>query len=146
MNQRMLISLNWTIGTMLLVAALFYPVLDDKFLTGMKKKAAEQVVDRIVRLQDENYQLHERYIEFLPDALPQDFRQKMGRDLNTVDDFVYEAMVNAQGMLEVRAHAADKLIKSGDLPPLTFTYRKNPVDKQVTREWTKYSNKKPGLI
>ena len=145
MNNRLIISLNWTLGTLFILLAVAYPVLDQKLLTGGKKIAAEQVVDRIAHVEERYFQMNENYLLFAPGDMPGAIQDEVGLDMSKVKDFLYDAYVEGDGTFVVRARAADSEVRSGSLPPLTYTYRKK-VGLQASRSWTGISEKTPGLF
>ena len=142
-----LTPLNWTLGTLFILVAAFYPVIDDKFITGSRQTAAEQVVDRIVRVEQRHFQLNESYLLFGPGEMPPAIQDQLGLTGNQRQDYEYEVFQDAkEGTLVVRARALDARIQAGDLPPLVYTWKKNLGSGQVRRSWDRLSGKKPGLL
>ncbi len=140
--MRLAISLNWMFGTIFLLLALIYPVFDDKFWTGSKKKLVVQVVDQIARAENQNYQLKEQYILFAPGMMPPSIEEKVGKDISKNTGFTYEVYQDTSGDLVIKARAKSSEIKSGSLPPLVYTYAVNA----GLKEWTKLSGKESGLF
>lgn len=143
--ERIFISFNWTIGTILLAVGLLFPLLDDMFLTGMVRKEAEQVVASLVRIQERHYQLNEKFVLFGPGEMPAEIQKESGQDLGAKRDFNYDVRIDGDGALVVRAQVVEKKVRSGALPPLIYYYRKLPGG-QVERVWQSLSGKKPGLF
>jgi hypothetical protein len=144
MDERLIISMNWVLGTLGLLVAVLFPILDDKFLTGMKKKATTQIVARIAQAQNESYTVSEKYHLFGVGEMPPEMQSRIGVDLVQERDFVYDAFMEGKTLV-IRAQAAPSAIISGALPPLVYVYKKPPNGK-VTRQWVPLSGKKPGLI
>ena len=144
--MRMIISFNWTIGTLLLLFAFFYPILDEKMLTGARKDAAVQTVDRIGRGQRQYYQSHESYLAFQNSEMPKKLANNVGLNLHNDPNFIYDAFVEPNGSLVIRAQAQLARVKEGALPPLTLIYRRDKVSDKVTQEWQKLSGQPLGLF
>lgn len=144
--EKFLIPMNWTLGTLLLVVAVVYPVLDNGFFTDGKKSVAERHVAEIAKIETTYYRRNEKYRLFSAGEMPGDIRDQLGlgglRDRN----FVYNALLDEEGVLVIRAQVATEKIKSGSMPPLTYTLRKNMSSGQSTDAWEQLSGKKPGLL
>ncbi len=144
---RFFTPLNWTLGVLFFAVAVFFPVLDEQFLTGSKRLLAEQVVDRIARQQERHYQLKETYVFFPEGAMPPAFRSELGLDGSREGDFSYAVFPDAEGRrLIIQARVTESRIRRGSLPPLTYTYSRELGTGTIKKSWSKLSGKKPGLF
>ncbi|MBF0459885.1 MAG: hypothetical protein HQL87_00665 [Magnetococcales bacterium] len=143
--ERVLIPLNWACGTLLLIVALAYPMLDGKFFTGGKKLVAQERVERIAQWETNYYQTHnqDQYLLFSAEEMPEAIRDELG--LRTKDDFVYDVFLD-NGQLVIRAQASPDSIRSGSLPPLIYTVRKGANDAPSQGSWAPLSGQSPGLF
>ena len=144
MGDRMFISLNWMLGTIGLIVAVVFPLLDGKFLTGMKKVTAEQLVHRIAKAEHELVTTNEKYVLFEAGEMPKEIQSRTAIDVVKENDFVYDAFLEDETLV-IRARASGPQVMDGSLPPWTYLYKKTPTGK-VTRQWERLSGKKPGLI
>jgi hypothetical protein len=143
----LLISINWVLGVCFFAIAILFPVLDQKFLSGGKKVVAEQVVDRISRLEQRNFQLQESYIFFAGGQMPPSIRDEIGLSSTEATDFVYEVYQgkNREAFI-IKARVSDKLIKQSTLPPLVYTYTRDPESNISKGSWGRLSGKTAGLF
>lgn len=146
--QQLIIPLNWTLGVLFLAVAILFPVFDDKMLTGQKKTVAEQMVERIAKIEQNHYQSRESYLLFTSDAVPQEVQEQAGLDRVRQGEFVYDVFWNDTGTdLIIRAQAATALVKRGSMPPLVYTLQRNVSTGRITqKQWQTLSGKKPGLF
>lgn len=144
--ERVLVSLNWTFGTLFLLLALLYPALDDKFLTGSKKVVAQQTVARIAQLETRHYQVNEQYIVFSAEDMPEAIRSELGLKGPLQDDFSYDAFMADNGQLVIRAQVSPANVRSASMPPWTYTLRQGAGDRSGEGRWETLSGKKPGLF
>ncbi len=142
--ERVIISLNWTCGTLLLIMALAYPALDAKFFTGSKKLVVQQRVASIAQWEANHYQTREQYILFSAEEMPDAIRDELGLKLR--EDFVYDAFLADNGQLVIRAQASADAVRSGSLPPLTYILRQGAGDRSDQGSWETLSGKRPGLF
>ena len=142
-----LIPVNWVLGFCLFAIALLYPTLDEKFLSGGRKIVAEQIVDRISRFEQRNFQLKERYVFFRPGEMPSAVQDEVGLNGSQVTDFLYEVVPGEnRGSFIIRARVSAPLIKSATLPPLTYTYTRDSETNVSQGSWSKLSGKSAGLF
>lgn len=142
--MRQMTSLNWALGTLAIILAVLYPMLDAKFLVGSMKNVAEQQVDQIVKMEDTFYARSERYITFESSDMARGFEQ-LNLSVNA-EDFDYSVHESVGGGLLVQAVARDKKVKSGALPPLKYIYTRSAEDKSVSKKWLRLSGKKYGIL
>ncbi|MBF8271216.1 MAG: hypothetical protein HW380_321 [Magnetococcales bacterium] len=144
--EKTLIPLNWTVGTLLLVIAVTYPTLDEKFFTGGKKLEVQAKVAHLAKLQTRHYQSNEQYVLFTAEEIPETLRSELGLKGPPQDDFVYDAFLAGNGQLVLRAQASPESIRNGSLPPLTYTLRQSAGGQVGEGTWEPLSGKKPGLF
>lgn len=143
---RTITSLNWLLGTLCLLAAVLYPILDDILLTGAKKVVAEQVVSQIQTLEHTAYIQSEQYRLFAVNEMPPSFRSQL--NIPEPADFEYDVYLDKGGQnLVIRARATAKQILEGKLPPLTYKHSTDlGNNNRITTQWTQLSGKRPGLF
>ena len=141
-----LIPINWAFGTLALFAALFYPTLDQKLRVEALKISAEGTVRTILDQQVAYYSGRESYVQFgaRSDEAVQGFR-KLTMDRPDTDVFEYESFVDDKGALVIRARATGAQVRSGNLPPLLYEYRK-PIKGAEEAKWMSLSRKTRGLF
>ncbi|MBF0145965.1 MAG: hypothetical protein HQL84_08525 [Magnetococcales bacterium] len=144
--ERFLVPLNMTAGTLFLVIALAYPVLDDKIFTGGKKSVVQQLVARLAQLETSYYQTHELYRTFSPENMPDDIKKELGLVGVSNAEFIYDAFLVERGQLVLRAQASPGSIRSGSLPPLIYTLRLSAGAQLGEGTWELLSGKKPGFF
>jgi hypothetical protein len=142
-----MIPINFVLGACFFIVAVVYPTLDKKFLSGSEKIAAEQVVDRISRFEQRNFQLKEQYVFFAAGKMPSNMREEIGLSSLKATDFVYEVFKgDGKDSIVIRATVSDKLINEAALPPITYTYIRDPEANIAKGNWGKLSGKTVGLF
>lgn len=125
---RRLIAFNWIAGTLLLVMALFYPEFNERFMIASRRMLAEQMVTSIAQFERRHYATQERYVTFASNEMPEAMRDVLNLKGAAQDDFVYDAFLAEDGQLVVRAQTSPVKIRSGSLPPLTYSLRLSQLD------------------
>jgi hypothetical protein len=117
----LLTPINWVVGALLIVGALFYPLIEAKVGSGALRSGAELQVSRIVNAERNQYfPLHEQYVYFNREKMAKGF-DKLGLPYPVSSSFLYE-VVRTEGGLMVRGLASESAVKSGLLPPLIYEY------------------------
>lgn len=144
MVERLFVPLNWMLGTLGLILAVAFPLIDANFLQGAYRTGAEQVVERIAKAQQVRLATQDRYQLFRVGEMPQDLQKEVGISVTDSNDFVFDAFMEGEALV-IRAQAAPDRVRSGAMSPLAYRYSKPPKG-SVSKEWLPLSGKKAGLI
>ena len=155
MLGRVIISLNWMVGSCALALALAGPKLLDTFLDRVNKTEAVNAAGQIAEGQQAYYALQNRYQEFPRHAAKKtlaNLNVQLSRGLNSYD---YDGFYGDDGAYVVRA-----MTRPGALRPrnsILPDYRRvgvyhlvlpasGGIKPKLQSGWVKFSGKKPGIL
>jgi type II secretory pathway pseudopilin PulG len=155
MLGRVIISLNWMVGSFALALALAGPKLLDTFLDRVNKTEAVNAVGQIAEGQQAYYALQNRYQEFTRHAAKKtlaNLNVQLSLDLNSYD---YDGFYGDDGAYVVRAMTRPSALRPRN--SILPDYRRVGVYHQVLPAsggikpklqsgWVKFSGKKPGIL
>ena len=155
MLGRVIISLNWMVGSFALALALAGPKLLDTFLDRVNKTEAVNAVGQIAEGQQAYYALQNRYQEFPRHAAKKtlaNLNVQLSLDLNSYD---YDGFYGDDGAYVVRAMTRPSALRPRN--SILPDYRRVGVYHQVLPAsggikpklqsgWVKFSGKKPGIL
>ncbi|MEO5369647.1 MAG: type IV pilin protein [Magnetococcus sp. DMHC-1] len=130
--QRWIISLNWTLGSLLFIAAVAVPLLRDWLWLPTNRKAAEMAVDQLKQAEDRYFGEKQRYLLFPSGHIPGELSNQVG-----TGRYQLGASVSSDGSLVLSARPLGSDIQSGVLPADVFELRLNLAKDQLQRVWTK---------
>lgn len=144
---RLLIPLNLVLGACFFAVAIFYPILDQKLFFGNKKVVAEQIVENIARAEQRSFQVQERYVYFDFGGMPDAIRNEAGLNQQRASDFEFKVQRGVgKNEIVIQARVRDELVRDADLPPLTYTYVRDPDASTEKKGWKRLSGKQMGLF
>lgn len=140
--MRILISLNWLLGTVFLFAAVFYGFID-KTISRADTAVIEQTVANIVKAQTGEYATGNRYVTFRGTDYVRGFNE-LGLSAPTDDNVIYEAVDGGDGVLQIVARVRPIAVSKESMKPLVYTatMRNGASD---SAEWLPLSNTERGL-
>lgn len=145
---RLVTSLNWVIGTLLVLSALLYPMIDAKVGVGGDKQAVELQVATLVSAQQTHYRpIHSKFALFDRHNMHKGLKELNmdGGDLEQVGHkFLYETVDDGAGGAVVRAIAKSDLVRKGEISPLIYEYSL-PKEGGGEGRWLPLSGKSAGL-
>ena len=145
MLRKLVISLNWVIGTFALVAALSSGFLQDARGVTAHKLAIEHQVEEIARLENGKKNLGS-YIPF--SRTPGEMRKRLGNAVGT-QDYQFEAFFEDDGFggrnFIIRATTSDQAIRDGRIPPMIYHYVLPEDGSEPRKRWITLSTKSYGL-
>lgn len=133
---QLLTTLNWVLGIMFFLVAIFFPIIDQSILEKSSRIAAESTVSSLLNIEKSHFENRKTFLYFAPGKMPDTIRSELGLAKTHDPDFVYEAYASNDGeglRLNIHAHASDKAIKTGRLPAITHTLTWDT--KAITRQW-----------
>jgi len=145
MFRKLIISLNWVIGTFALVAALSSGFLQNTRGVAAHKLAIEHQVEEIARLQNGKRNLG-GYVPF--SRKNGDMEKRLGSAVGT-KDYQFEAFFEDDGTggqnFVIRAMTSDQAIRDGRVPPLIYKYVLPEDGSEPRKRWVALSSKSYGL-
>ncbi len=121
--MKLLTSLNWVAGVMLLVAALFWPWLEGSF-SNSEFEQVEMTVSALTKAEQNHRSIHEENVFFGNSS--RDMKngfQKLGVAIPANMNFLYEVFRDVDGSVVVRGHASPGHIMNDAFPPRAYSIR-----------------------
>lgn len=145
MIRKFVISFNWVVGTIALIAALASGFLLDARGVTAHKLAIEHQVEEIARLQSGKKDLG-GYVPF--SRSPDQMKKRLGNAVGT-RDYQFEAFFEEDGEggrnFVIRATTSDDAVKAGRVPPLIYEYVFPADGSEPLKRWIKLSSRSYGL-
>lgn len=142
----LLATLNWMLGSLALIAALFYPVYDKKFNIEPAQEKVVAQIQKITVAEQSFYAKAEEFLQFSASKsskpLNEVFR-KLGLSIPKEREFVYEAFPHGSGLL-IRARTSPEFLRNKKLPLLVYQ-TEITVATVVNSGWVRFSGQKRGL-
>ncbi|OHC76337.1 MAG: hypothetical protein A3G18_08870 [Rhodospirillales bacterium RIFCSPLOWO2_12_FULL_58_28] len=120
---RLVTSINWALGTLILGVAVMYALVGDVFISGGVNASAEAVVKNIAKAERDHYAQRERYVYFSADEIA------LAKAMTTLslkmppEDFRFEAFTDNDNALVVRAVTSMGTLRAGWVRPALYEYR-----------------------
>lgn len=140
--MRILVSINWLLGTVFLFVAIFYSFIDQT-IDKADFAVIESTMANIAKAQTGEYATGNRYVTFRADEWVAGFGKL---NLTVPDDknVLYEAVDADDGVLLIVARVKPMAVSQASMKPLVYTVTmKNGT--VVSKKWQKLSNVKRGL-
>ncbi|CAK0755763.1 hypothetical protein CCP3SC15_200015 [Gammaproteobacteria bacterium] len=126
MEERLLISVNWVVGTVALLAGLAWPFVNVQMVIPAMRAEAEGTIRALVNAERQLPDLQRPLALFMESALPPELSQKISlpRDRH----YEYEAFVNEKGALVLRAYTKPPEVLNGRLIPGVYELTMDAAD------------------
>lgn len=143
--MRLLTSFNWTIGTLLLIAAIAWPFAG-KLYANARYSSAERTVDELIKAENRYFTLKNEYLRFntLRTGKQSPFDQ-LSLNSSQSDEHEYRAFISEEdGLLVIQAFVSPAAIRNDFVPPAIYEARMSP-EGQSTKQWKLKGKSAPGL-
>lgn len=135
--ERILVSINTALGTLLVVLALVYPWLDQALISGAKTAVVEEYVSRIMQEERAYFQANTQFILFGsgdPAKFPNHTVTLSEAERET--GFVFDAYREQDGTLVVRAMPSEQGLRSGSVQPKMYVIKYDPFSNKEEKSWS----------
>ncbi|MCB1733646.1 MAG: hypothetical protein H6981_01510 [Gammaproteobacteria bacterium] len=133
--MKVITSLNWVVGSLLLLLAVSWPLID-KVLTNSEHAVIETTVQNLVTAQQTHHSIREDYVVFA--ANERDMQTGFGKLDVAVPasvNFIYESYRAEDGAVVVLGRASPAAIVRERMPPLAYSVRIGPDGHAEEGEW-----------
>jgi hypothetical protein len=118
--ERLLIPINWTVGTLALILALVWPFLNTRINIPAIRAEAEGTVKLLVDAERQIYYMQRPFVLFSDSALPPELASKV--TISNVSRYDYEAFINPKGQLVLRAYTKPPEVLKGSIIPGVYEF------------------------
>ncbi len=143
--MRLIISLNWTLGILLLVTAIAYPFVGGLYANA-RYSAAERTVEELIKAENRYFTLKNQYLSFntLIEGKQAPFSQ-LSLNPSESDDHEYQAYISENdGLLVIQAFVGPEAIRDDNVAPAIYEARITP-EGQASKQWLQKGKNAPGL-
>lgn len=128
-------SLNWMMGTLLMLLALLWPWFDD-MQDDAEYLLVQTTVESVIKAEQNHRSIREEHVTFGTNSreMQQGF-EKLGLSLPEDQRFIYEAYRDPDGALVVRGRASPGHIMNDGFPPRSFAVRIMPDGNVGKGQW-----------
>lgn len=119
--MKLLTSLNWVAGSVLLLLAVLWPLIG-KLLVRSEHAVVETTVQKLVSAEQNHHSIREDFVLF--DASDRDMREGFGKldmTLPEGNNYIYEAYRAEDGKVVVLGRASPAAIVLNGMPPLAYS-------------------------
>ncbi len=147
---RLIIALNWTLGSLALAVALLVPTIDQRLVVDPARDEALGLVNDVIDAQTRYFEIHDAYVPFhtLADGAEEAIL-RLGLDAAAFGEarFVLVAAGDEDAALTVRAISGADALVEGRAPALVVSRSiPRPGAAATAAEWEALSNRRPGLF
>lgn len=143
--MRLITSLNWTLGVVLLITAIAYPVVGGLYANA-RYSAAERTVEELIKAENGYFTLKNQYLSFntLLEGKQAPF-SKLSLNPSESDDHEYQAYISEKdGLLIIQAFVSPEAVREDNVPPAIYEARISPSG-QASKQWLQKGKNAPGL-
>ena len=118
--ERLLISINWTVGTLALLIGLVVPFLNTRMFIPAARSEAEGTIQLLASAERQLHDLQRPFVLFTESALPAELSHLVS--LPQEKRYDYEAFINERGHLVLRAYTKPSEVLKGRLNPGVYEF------------------------
>jgi hypothetical protein len=118
--ERLLIPINWTVGTLALIISLAWPFFNTRMNIPAIRAEAEGTIKLLADAERQLHDMQRPFSLFTDSALPPELLSKVG--IPNDSRYNYEAFVNPKGQLVLRAYTKPPEVLKGRIIPGVYEF------------------------
>lgn len=135
--ERLLIPINWVIGTLVLVVGLAWPFFNTRLNMPAIRSEAEKTIQLLANAERQLQDLKRPFVIFSDSLLPIELSNQIS--LPSERRFEYEAFINSKGQLILRAYTKPPEVLKGYISPGVYELRMDKNGMIGNPEWFGFS-------